>query len=98
MTRSTPGTLVFDSKIEKTARANRKETKLRKKQSAVVGTQSNPPPEIEVDDEAESRVNENPTRTLESEKVEVDSPEEVLNARVNENPNLAHQPMAQMIQ
>ncbi len=74
MTKSTLGTLAFDSEIEKTARANRKETKLRKKQSAVVGTQSNPPLEIEVDDEAESRVNENPTRTLESEKVEIDSP------------------------
>ena len=63
----------------------------------MVGTQSNPPPEIEVDDEAESRVNENSTRTLESEKVEVDSPEEVLNARGKDNSNLAHQPMAQMI-
>ncbi|KAK5794995.1 hypothetical protein PVK06_036249 [Gossypium arboreum] len=31
------------------------------------------------------------------EKVEVDSPEEVLNARVNVNPNLASQPMAQTI-
>ncbi|XP_040956096.1 uncharacterized protein [Gossypium hirsutum] len=47
------GTLAFDLEIEKTARANRKETKLRKKQSAVVGTQSNLPPEIEVDDEAD---------------------------------------------
>lgn len=63
----------------------------------MVGTQSNPPSESEVDDKAESRVNENPTRTLESEKVEVGSPEEVLNARVNENPNLAHQLMAQTI-
>ncbi|XP_052481156.1 uncharacterized protein LOC105800930 [Gossypium raimondii] len=84
-------------KFLKTARANRKETKLQKNQSAVVGTQSNPLPEIEVDDEVESRVNENPARTLESEKVEVGSPKEVLNARVNENPNLAHQPMAQTI-
>ncbi|KAG8502314.1 hypothetical protein CXB51_002213 [Gossypium anomalum] len=55
MTRSAPGTLAFNLKIEKTARANRKETKLRKKQSMVVRTQSNPPPEIRIDDEAESR-------------------------------------------
>ncbi|XP_040933756.1 uncharacterized protein [Gossypium hirsutum] len=55
MTRSALGTLAFDSEIEKTTRANHKETKLRKKQSAVVGTQSNPPPEIKIDDEAESR-------------------------------------------
>ncbi|KAK5832803.1 hypothetical protein PVK06_016606 [Gossypium arboreum] len=86
---SAPGILVFDLEIEKTVRANRKETKLQKKQSGVVGTQSNLPPEIEVDDEVESRVNENPTQTLESKKVEIDSPEEVLNARVDENPNLA---------
>ncbi|XP_052885333.1 uncharacterized protein LOC128293828 [Gossypium arboreum] len=39
MTGSAPGTLTFDSEIEKTARANRKETKLRKKQSTVVETQ-----------------------------------------------------------
>ncbi|KAK8350297.1 hypothetical protein V6Z12_A06G199200 [Gossypium hirsutum] len=77
MTRSTPRSLAFDSEIEKTARANRKETNLRKKQSAVVGTQSNPPLEIRIDDEAESRVNENPTQTFEGEKVEVDSSEEV---------------------
>ncbi|KAK5793697.1 hypothetical protein PVK06_034850 [Gossypium arboreum] len=94
---STPETLAFDSEIEKTARANRKETKLRKKQSAVVGTQSNPPLEIRIDDEAESRVNENPTQTFEGEKVEVDSSEEVFNTRVDKNPDLAPQPMAQTI-
>ncbi|KAG8502484.1 hypothetical protein CXB51_000345 [Gossypium anomalum] len=97
MTRSGPGTLAFDSEIEKTAKANRKETKLRKKQLVVVGTQSNPPPEIRIDDEVESRVNENPTQTLESKEEEVDSPEEVLNTRVDENPNLTPQLMAQTI-
>ncbi|XP_040934533.1 uncharacterized protein [Gossypium hirsutum] len=94
---SAPGTLAFESEIEKTAKANRKETKLRKKQSVVVGTQSNPPPEIRIDDEVESRVNENPTQTLESKEEEVDSPEEVLNTRVNENPNLTPQLMPQTI-
>ena len=44
---------------------NRKETKLKKKQSTMVRTQSNPPPEIKIDDEAESRVKENPTQTFE---------------------------------
>ncbi|XP_040947714.1 uncharacterized protein [Gossypium hirsutum] len=97
MTRSAPGTLAFDSEIEKTAKANRKETKLRKKQSVVVGTQSNPRPEIRIDDEVESRVNKNPTQTLESKEEEVDSPEEVLNTRVDENPNLTPQLMAQTI-
>ncbi|KAK5785763.1 hypothetical protein PVK06_040380 [Gossypium arboreum] len=97
MTRSSPGTLAFDSGIEKTARANRKETKLRKKQSAVVGTQSNLPPKIRIDNEAEFRVNENLTQTFEGEKVEVNLSEEVLNTRVDENPNLAPQPMAQTI-
>ncbi|KAG8499137.1 hypothetical protein CXB51_005567 [Gossypium anomalum] len=95
--KSAPRTLAFDSEIEKTARANRKETKLRKKKSAVVGTQRNPPPKIRIEHEAESRVNENPTQTFEGKKVEVDSPEEVLNARVDENPSLAPQPMTQTI-
>ncbi|KAK5840870.1 hypothetical protein PVK06_009775 [Gossypium arboreum] len=94
---SAPGTLAFDLEIEKTAKANRKETKLRKKQSVVVGTQSNLPPEIRIDDEVESRVNENPTQTLESKEEEVDSPEEVLNTKVDENPNLTPQLMAQTI-
>ncbi|KAK5836917.1 hypothetical protein PVK06_012722 [Gossypium arboreum] len=76
-----PSILAFGSKIEKTVRANRKETKLQKKQLRVVRTQSNPPPEIELENEVESRVNENPTQTLESEKVEVDSPEEVPNTK-----------------
>ena len=49
----------------------------------MVGTQSNPLPEIEAGNEVESRVNENPTQTLENEGIRVDPPEEVLNARVN---------------
>ncbi|KAH1098739.1 hypothetical protein J1N35_015660 [Gossypium stocksii] len=53
--------------------------------------------EIRIDDEVESRVNENPTRTFESKEEEFDSPEEVLDARVNENPNQAQQQMAQTI-
>lgn len=64
----------------------------------MVGTHSNPPSEIRIYDEVKSRVNKNPTQTFESEKLEVDSLEEVLNARVNENPNLTHQLMAQTIQ
>ncbi|KAH1064007.1 hypothetical protein J1N35_028994, partial [Gossypium stocksii] len=59
---------------------------------------SNPPSKIEIGKEVKSIVNENPTQTLENKRIGVDPPEEVFNARVNENPNLAHQPMAQTIQ
>ncbi|KAH1046308.1 hypothetical protein J1N35_037092, partial [Gossypium stocksii] len=60
--------------------ANHKETKLQKRQSEVVRTKSNPPP---VDDEVESRVNENPTQTLENERIGVNLQEEMPNTRVN---------------
>ncbi|KAA3483078.1 Retrotransposon gag protein [Gossypium australe] len=97
MTRFAPGNLVFDLEIEKTARANHKETKLRKRQLKVVGTKSNPPPEIGASDEVASRVNRNPTQTLENKRIGVDPPEEVPYARVNINPNLAQQSIAQTI-
>ncbi|KAH1083516.1 hypothetical protein J1N35_023277 [Gossypium stocksii] len=87
MTKSTLGSLAFNSEIEKTTKANRKEMKLRKKKLEVVGTQSNLLPKIQVNDEVKFRVKENPTQTLGSERVGVDLLEEVLNARVNKNPN-----------
>ncbi|KAH1091577.1 hypothetical protein J1N35_018834 [Gossypium stocksii] len=89
MTKSTLGNIAFDSEIEKTARGNSKETKLRKRQSEVVRTHSSQPSEIEASDEVESRVNENPTQTVENERIGVDPPEEVPNAKVNVNLNPA---------